>query len=141
MGNVVGLKMLAAGEEQENPDVPTITFETFWRAWPKNRRLCKKQAFYQWKLVNPIWYPKIIEAVLLFRETQQWKESNGAFVPYPFRWLRDERWTDELETDLTMGQCMWNQNGNREEGKPRCPESASVEKRGLNYCKTHSERA
>src|SRR5688572_6866721 len=124
MGNVVDLKMMGAGDEQPNPDATKITFETFWRAWPRTRRLCKKQAAYQWSLINPIHHAQILKAVLTFRETEGWKKDNGAYIPYAFRWLRDERWTDEVETDLTMGQCSWNRNGNRGP-EPKCSLPAS----------------
>ena len=34
-----------------------------------------------------------------FKDTTEWKEQNGRFIPYPTSWLNAKRWEDEFETD------------------------------------------
>jgi hypothetical protein len=138
MGNVVDLKMAASGDEQPNPDAPIITFDTFWRAYP--RRVARKDAEKAWAKIPPEQHQQILNAITQARKSDDWRRDEGRYIPYPASYLRGERWTDELESDLTMGQCCWNQNGGREEGKPRCPNGASVEKNGVVYCKAHAGR-
>ena len=138
MGNIVDIKKAAAGDEQ-NPDLPIITFETFWQTWPSCRRIARKQAVEQWKKIHPSHHQKILDAVVRNKKCDQWREANGIFIPYAFRWLRDERWTDDIDTDPTMGLCSWNCNGNRD-GELRCSQPATIEKRGVCYCASHGER-
>lgn len=130
--NVVSLKMAAAGDET-NPDAPRVTFQEFWRKYP--RKVARFDAEIAWAKVRPEDYPSIMRDL----ETRQWPEK--AYTLHAATYLNRKRWMDEGETAVSMGQCVWNQNGTREEGKPRCADMASVEKRGLVYCKTHAERA
>lgn len=135
MGNVVDLKMAAAGDEQPNPDLPQFTFSDFWRLYP--RRVARKDAEKAWARVKPEDYPKIFAAVERAKQTDDWNRENWRFVPYPATYLRGERWEDELDAPL-MGQCCWNQNGTREPGSPRCNKQASKEKNGVVYCTIHA---
>jgi hypothetical protein len=90
--------------------------------------------------VDPVEYPRIMAGIERARMTDDWRKDNGAFIPYFATYLRGERWNDELESDLTMGQCDWNRNGTREPGKPRCSHRASKEKNGTVYCSDHAGR-
>src|SRR5690349_13399865 len=105
MGTV--LKMLAANDIEENLDAPVFTFADFWKAYP--RRIARKPAEKAWSKINASEYPKIFEA--LPKHKNEWKRDGGKYIPYPATWLNQERWNDELEADLSMGQCHWNING------------------------------
>lgn len=133
MGTVVDLKMAASGDD--NPDAPTYTFDDFWKLYP--RRVARKDAEKAWKGIRSEDYPQIFAAIEQAKQTDDWQRDNWRYVPYPATYLRGERWTDELEGDLSMGQCCWNVNGNREPGKPRCGNRATKERSGVVYCKTH----
>ena len=39
----------------------------------------------------------MIEAVEKQKDSKQWKEANGQYIPHPSTWLNGERWEDELE--------------------------------------------
>lgn len=131
------LKMVAAGDEQINPDSPAITFEMAWSRYP--RKVAKKDAHKAWAKVDPRDYPAIMKAIEAQRATDAWRKDGGQFVPYFATWLRGERWNDEIETaDLMMGMCMWNIHGTREPGAGRCNKQASKEKNGVVYCLTHA---
>lgn len=127
--------MAASGDEQ-NPDAPQYSFSDFWRAYP--RRVARKDAEKAWAKIHPEDYAKIFAAILKARKSDDWKRDDGRYIPYPATYLRGERWTDELESDLTMGECMWNVNGNREYGKGKCTKQGSKEKNGVVYCQTHA---
>ena len=131
-------KMAAAGDEQPNPDRPSLTFADFWRLYP--RKVARKDAERAWSRIDASLYPKICAGVESHRQTDDWRRDGGRFIPYPATYLNGERWEDELESAPTLGQCVWNQHGNREEGRPRCPENATTEKHGLAYCKEHGGR-
>lgn len=132
------LKMAAANDTNDpNPDAIKVTFEDFWARYP--RRVAKKDALMAWRKIDPRDYEKIIAAVEAHRRSEQWKKSGGVFIPYPASWLNGERWNDELDSDITMGQCVWNRNGNRGPGG-QCTEKAVTERNGGAYCKRHGEQ-
>ncbi len=128
------IKMAAAHDDTEVNDLPNISFSDFWAAYP--RRVARKDAETAWRKIDAGEYHKIIDAVNRAKKTDDWRREAGKFIPYPASYLRGERWTDELEADLSMGQCMWNINGNRGPD-PRCGDPASLEKNGAVYCKRH----
>lgn len=137
MHNVVDIKM-AAGDEQPNLDAPQFTFADFWRAYP--RRVARKDAEKAWAKIDPAEYPKIFAAVARAKKHDDWRREEGRFIPYAATFLRGERWNDELDSDVTMGECMWNVNNNREPGKPKCNRPGSKEKNGVVYCSAHASR-
>lgn len=135
--SVHSIKLAAAGDEQANPDSEQIVFADFWRAYP--RRIARKYAENAWKKINPAEHKKILAAIQAHRKSDDWRRDGGKWIPYPASWLNGERWHDELEADLSMGQCSWNINGNRGP-EPRCEEPGTTEKNNVVYCKLHGER-
>ena len=71
-------------------------FDKFWQAYPK--KVSKKQAQKSWKKINPSLelFEKILKALEMVKQTEQWEKDNGKFIPYPATWLNQERWTDEI---------------------------------------------
>jgi hypothetical protein len=118
-----------------NPDAVQVTFEDFWKQYP--RRVAKKDAFRAWQRIKPDVHQKLMSALEQQRKSEHW--SSPSYIPYPATWLNGERWEDELDGDLTMGECSWNRNGNREPGKGKCPSSGTTEKNGIVYCAHHAK--
>lgn len=135
MGTV--LKMLAAGDDSENPDAPRISFEAVWLAYP--RKIAKKDAHRAWLKVNPKHHQAIIASIESAKRSESWREAGGKYIPYLSTWLNGERWEDQIESDITMGQCVWNRNGTRGPGG-QCQEKGVTEKHGQPYCKRHGEQ-
>ncbi len=131
------VKMAAAGDDTENLDAPRYGFDDFWRAYP--RRVARADARKAWDKVDPGEYARIFAAIAQAKQCDDWRRDGGRFIPYPGSWLRGERWFDEAEADLSMGQCAWNINGNRGPD-PRCDKPATTEKRGVCYCAFHGAR-
>jgi len=64
-------------------------FDDFWNAWPKARRVCKKQAAVQWAKLKPD--AETFGAI----KAAIWRYNGEAkYLPHPHRWLRDRRWED-----------------------------------------------
>lgn len=131
---IYSFKMKAAHDDTENLDSPKFAFEDFWLAYP--RRVARKDAEKAWLKIDASQHEKIFSAVAEQRKTEDWRKSSGQYIPYPASYLRGERWLDELEADISMGQCKWNINGNRGP-EPRCITAGSIEKNGVVYCKKH----
>ena len=83
-------------------------FARFWEAYPV--KVKKPVAKIEWnKLVDPCveLYEKIIAAVEQYKQTSRWKESNGAYIPYPETFLQDRRWEDEIRVTEQKKEWAW----------------------------------
>ena len=72
-----------------------ITFDDFWRAYP--RRVAKEQARKTWAKLHltPEEGTAIIEALAWQVEQEQWTRAGGQFIPHPSTWLNRCQWQDE----------------------------------------------
>lgn len=72
-------------------------FNEFWAVYPK--KVGKKAAFKSWKKENPdaTLHAQIMEKVTAAKETWQWQDEGGRFIPNPATWLNQGRWDDEYE--------------------------------------------
>ena len=96
-------------KKQEAPDCEREEyFARFWEAYPV--KVKKPVAKIEWnKLVDPCveLYEKIIAAVEQYKQTSRWKESNGAYIPYPETFLQDRRWEDEIRVTEQKKEWAW----------------------------------
>lgn len=68
-------------------------FEKFWKAYPK--KVGKGAAEVAFKRAKaPV--SELLEAIAAQKESKQWKEDGGRYIPNPATWLNQERWKDEL---------------------------------------------
>lgn len=113
-------------------------FVAFWNAYPN--KAARLQAEKAWRRLNPDaeLVGTLMDAVARHSATDKWQRG---YIPNADTWIRGRRWEDEVAvTASTLGQCMWNANGTREEGAGQC-EAAGVEMRGgLAYCRGHAQR-
>lgn len=67
-------------------------FEQFWKAYPKkvDPKGCKKK-FVKIKNLKQI-FPDIMSALETQKQSKQWNEENGRFIPNPSTWINQERW-------------------------------------------------
>lgn len=75
-------------------------FDTFWKSYP--RKVAKGDARKAWAQTEKI-RPSldlILEAIENQKNTQQWIENDGIYIPYPATWLRQERWDDEVKIEV-----------------------------------------
>lgn len=80
-------------------DAYSHDFELFWTDYPKHTG--KKAAFTEWKrLINKPPVDAILGALRAQKRNKAELQQAGKFVsewPDPERWLKKERWTDEIE--------------------------------------------
>ena len=85
-----------------------MNFEDFWTAWPKSvRKGAKSQCKAKWdKLGLDMQADTVIAHVNYMKTTDQWKKSEGAFVPAPLVYLNQQRWDGaeipEINVNLTV---------------------------------------
>ena len=91
-------------DKKDNEFKKTYTddFLNFWKVYP--RKVCKGAAFKAWRKANgkpPV--ENLIAIVECHKQTDQWQNNNGQFIPYPATWLNQRRWEDEIEYASAAG--------------------------------------
>jgi len=78
------------------------SFNLFWLEYPK--KISKGTAEKAWIKIKPSkeLVDKIILSVKDHKNTKQWKESEGKFIPHPTTFLNGKRYEDELVTHTAI---------------------------------------
>lgn len=73
------------------------TFDRFWEAYPKKQgKGAAKKAFRAAK--KKVTLETMLSAVEQQKQSFQWNQNGGQYIPSPARWLSEERWNDEIAT-------------------------------------------
>jgi len=94
------LAKLANTDTDTDTDLNTLeAFNTFWRHYPKKKS--KGQARKQWLKLCPDkpLIEKILQAIDIAKESDDWQKDNGKYIPYPASWLNAEGWENEQGSD------------------------------------------
>lgn len=73
-------------------------FDDFWYKYPK--KVGKEAARKAWNKANPD-IIKVIDAINWQRETKQWQQEDGKYIPNPATYLNQGRWMDEAPTEVS----------------------------------------
>ena len=97
--------LLRGGEMSETPEgvdavIPLRlkevddSFHTFWDAYPK--KVDKRRAYEAFKRlkVTPELLAVILKALSAQKQSEQWQEAGGRFIPHATTWLNGRRWED-----------------------------------------------
>ena len=74
-------------------------FDLFWEQYP--RKVKKQQAREAFQRVS-VSLDVLLQALSRQKETSQWQEDGGRFVPFPAAWLQGRRWEDEISQQGTV---------------------------------------
>lgn len=75
-------------------------FKEFLAAYPKKKDKARaKQAFFKIKNLPDV-FPSMMQALEKQKASADWQKDNGQFIPYAAKWLNNERWEDELQTQI-----------------------------------------
>ena len=73
------------------------SFDAFWQAYPKKRS--KGKAWKAWIKIRP--GEELLKTMLVAtgraKQSRDWQEDGGQFIPYPATWLNAKSWEDEIE--------------------------------------------
>jgi hypothetical protein len=79
---------------KESAKTDSIDFDVFWEAYPrKESKPAAKKAFDKIHPDEQL-MQKIITSIRAWKESAQWKENGGQFIPYPASWLNQQKWND-----------------------------------------------
>lgn len=76
-------------------------FDEFWDLYPK--KVDKREAAELWAKVGINGTRELIlTALRQHKQSEQWLELGGKYIPSPARWLRKRKWEDELKPALAL---------------------------------------
>lgn len=72
-------------------------FEKFWYCYPKKQGRGKAEE--SWNKIKPSeeLFLKMVETIEKFKQSEQWNNENGKYIPLPATWLNQKRWLDEID--------------------------------------------
>ena len=115
--------------------MPSEEFEQFWKVYP--RKVAKGDARKAWLTTTSIRPPiaDLLKAVYAARASKQWLKDDGEYIPHPATWLRQERWEDQHEVDLSQLHSST--------GKvcAYCGKEAVGKVNGIHHCRADADRA
>ncbi len=82
-------------ERRKKKEEQDHLFAQFWAAYP--RKASKVRAKKEFEKLNPDaeMLVTFLTAIAKWKESDQWQEDGGRFIPYPATWLNQRRWEDE----------------------------------------------
>ncbi len=95
-GTEDGRKTVPEQEYKEEKEIYSPSFLTFWSAYP--RKVGKDTAWRAWQKRNGD-LPQIeviLSAIERQKQSDQWREAQGKFIPHPATWINGGRWADEV---------------------------------------------
>jgi hypothetical protein len=78
----------------------TLDFQRFWSAYPNPKN--KAEAFKAWQKLRPdeATIALLLQAVERQKQSRDWQQEGGRFIPYPASWLNGRRWEDGAPAPL-----------------------------------------
>ncbi len=74
-------------------------FNTFWKYYPNKKGKDKCARWFASHKVNNELIKLMLNALEHQKKSEQWKEQDGRFIPYPYTWLNQGRWKDEIKEE------------------------------------------
>lgn len=87
---------------KKNEDVNEL-FNKFWKAYPKKVSKGNAEKWFKKNKPTSELVEIMISKINLLKNTEQWKKSDGQFIPYPATWLNAKGWEDEVKVDNATG--------------------------------------
>ena len=74
---------------------PSKGFDQFWGAYPRHEGKAAAEKAFAKLAPDEGLLERMIIAIGEQKQSRQWNENGGQFVPYPATWLNQKRWEDE----------------------------------------------
>lgn len=76
-----------------NVNLNTLEFEKFWSTYPKKTTKKETSDYWRKKKLDSL-SDEILNGLDVWKNSKQWAEKDGQFIPDPVRFLKYERWKD-----------------------------------------------
>ena len=82
------------------------SFTEFWKEYPAGKGGSREDAWNAWKELNPstatAW--RILDSLRDWKQSEQWAEDGGRFIPGAAKFLREERWMAPPDVMVVGGE-------------------------------------
>lgn len=85
--------------KEDGENFNQILFDKFWNEYPKKVSKGNAEKWFKKNKPTSDLVDLMIEKIKQLKETKQWKNDNGKFIPYPASWLNAKGWEDEITID------------------------------------------
>ena len=89
------------GETGCEREIDTDLFAQFWQAYPKKVDCIAAQKAFAKIQPSVELVETMLSAIERQRNSDQWRRDNGRYIPSPVKWLREQKWQDEVDVDVT----------------------------------------
>ena len=86
-------------KKEKNSDAEN-GFDVFWEHYPRHDSKQKARESYIKALKKGVTLDVLLGAIEKQKQTRQWQENGGQYIPYPATWLNQQRWEDEVLTEM-----------------------------------------
>lgn len=95
-------KLKSLLKENTNGDFNDLLFNKFWNAYPKKVSKGNVEKWFNKNKPSEELVNEMITKINLLKNTEQWKNADGKYIPYPSTWLNAKGWEDEIEQVNTV---------------------------------------
>jgi hypothetical protein len=92
-----------AARSARAPEAEPDGFAAFWEAYPCHKGKAKALVAYRALAPDAALQSRMLEAISVQSQSDQWKRDGGNFVPHPTTWLHGRRWEDEVSVRPVRG--------------------------------------
>lgn len=92
-------KGVVSKEKAKKNDAET-GFDTFWDNYPRHDSKQKARESYNKALKKGVTLDVLLLAIEKQKQSRQWQENGGQYIPYASTWLNQERWEDEVNPNM-----------------------------------------
>ena len=85
------------GSKAEKECFDQNLFEKFWQAYPKKKSRGNAENWFKKNKPSEELVNLMIKKINLLKNTDDWRNLNGKYIPYPASWLNSKGWEDEVE--------------------------------------------
>lgn len=86
-------------KEKENTPKPPDAFDEFWAAYPKKKSKGAARKAWEKLKPSPEMRAMILRSIEREKQSSDWLEADGKYIPYPATWLNAEGWEDGVEEE------------------------------------------
>ena len=86
-------------KEKENTPKPPDAFDEFWAAYPKKKSKGAARKAWDKLKPSPEMRAMILRSIERAKQSSDWLEADGKYIPYPATWLNAEGWEDGVEEE------------------------------------------
>lgn len=79
-------------------------FDKFWDAYPRKVSKGNVEKWFEKNKPNEELVNLMISKISLLKNTEQWKNDKGKYIPYPTTWLNAKGWEDEINIETKTTQ-------------------------------------